>query len=58
MVRLAGYKVIYVPSAVAFHDKRVSANAEWQPTNAERYYSAEAALFMAYKWSNPERVEN
>ena len=37
MVRLAGYKVIYVPSAVAFHDKRVSANAEWQPTNAERY---------------------
>ena len=57
MVRLAGYKVIYVPSAVAFHDKRVSANAEWQPTNAERYYSAEAALFMAYKWSNPERVE-
>ena len=47
MVRLAGYKVIYVPSAVAFHDKRVSANAEWQPTNAERYYSAFAETLLS-----------
>lgn len=57
MVRLAGYKIIYVPAAVVFHDKRVSANAQWQPTRAERYYSAEAAILMAYKWSNNDRVE-
>lgn len=57
MVRLAGYKIIYVPAAVVFHDKRISANAQWQPTQAERYYSAEAAILMAYKWSNNERVE-
>lgn len=57
MVRLAGYKVIYMPAAVVFHDKRVSVKGEWQPTYAERYYSAEAALLMAYKWSNEKRVK-
>lgn len=57
IIRLAGYKVIYVPAAVVFHDKSISAQAKWQPTYAERYYSAEAALLMAHKWSNPERVQ-
>lgn len=50
-IRLAGYKVIYRPRAMAYHAKRLSASGAWQPTQAERYYSAEAALFMAYKWS-------
>lgn len=54
-LRLKGYKVIYVPSAVVFHDKSLSAKGEWQPTYAERYYSAEAAVLMAHKWSNLER---
>lgn len=56
MIRLAGYKVIYVPAAVVFHDKSISTEAKWQPTNAERYYSAEAAVLLAHKWSRPERV--
>ena len=56
MIRLAGYQVIYVPAAVVFHDKALSSDGKWQPTQAERYYSAEAALLMAYKWSNHERV--
>ena len=56
-VRLAGYKIIYQPLAPVFHAKRLSVKASWQPTKAEQYYSAEAALLMAHKWSNPGRVE-
>lgn len=54
-IRLAGKKIIYRPDAQAFHPKRLSIGAAWMPTNAEVYYSAEAALLMAYKWSNDER---
>lgn len=57
MVREAGYQIIYVPSAIAFHAKRLSSTGKWQPTSAEVYYSAEAALFMYQKWSEPERLK-
>lgn len=53
-IRLKGYKLIYCPRAVAYHAKRLSTGGAWEPTQAERYYSAEAALLMAYKWSQPE----
>lgn len=56
-VRLAGYKVIYVPSAIIYHSKNLTTKATWQPTKAEVYYSAEASLLLAYKWSDFERVE-
>jgi GT2 family glycosyltransferase len=49
--RLAGFKVIFQPAAVAFHDKRLADDGSWQPSSAERYYSAEAALLLSYKWS-------
>lgn len=55
-VRDKGYKIIYVPNAMVFHAKRLTNNGGWMPTNAEVYYSAEAALLMAYKWSNDKRV--
>jgi GT2 family glycosyltransferase len=55
-VRLGGYKVIFQPAAIVFHDKRLSNEARWQPSAAERYYSAEAALFLAHKWSRPSIV--
>jgi hypothetical protein len=55
-VRLAGYKVIFQPGAVVFHDKRLSKEGRWQPTNSERYYSAEAALLLAHKWSRDDVV--
>ena len=41
---------------MVFHAKRLTNNGGWMPTNAEVYYSAEAALLMAYKWSNDKRV--
>ncbi|WP_243039096.1 glycosyltransferase family 2 protein [Dyella sedimenti] len=55
--RLAGYQVIYQPSAVVFHDKRLSKNGQWAPTASEQYYSAEAALIMAHKYSRPDIAE-
>jgi len=57
LVRLAGYKVIFQAAAVVFHDKRLSTEGRWQPTNSERYYSAEAALLLAHKWSRFDIVE-
>lgn len=52
MVRLLGEKIIYQPLAPVFHAKRLSSKGKWQATYAEIYYSAEADLLMAYKWSN------
>ena len=57
-VRLAGYRVIHQPAALVFHDKRLSDGGAWQPSNAEHYYSAEAALFLAHKWSRPDLVDD
>lgn len=56
-LRLADYKVIYQPSAVVYHAKNLTVNGKWQPTRAEVYYSAEAAILLSYKWSNTERTE-
>lgn len=56
-IRLNGYKVIYVPSAMVYHAKSLTIEGKWKPTGAEVYYSAEAAILLAYKWSNQERAE-
>lgn len=56
-VRLAGRKVVFQPSAVVFHDKRLGNAAEWESSEAERYFSAEAALFLAHKYSRPDLVK-
>ncbi|WP_235578336.1 glycosyltransferase family 2 protein [Pseudorhodoferax sp. Leaf267] len=53
-LRLAGKKVIYRPTAAVFHDKRLAQSGAWQPSAAEQYYSAEAALMLAYKWSRED----
>ena len=57
LIREQGYQIIYVPSAVVFHSKNLSATAGWTPTAAEVYYSAEAALLMYHKWSAPDLLE-
>lgn len=56
-LRLEGYKIIYNPNAMVYHAKSLSNSGAWKPTPAEVYYSAEAAILMAYKYSNLERVE-
>ena len=56
LVRRAGYRVVFQPAAIAFHDKRLSQSGGWLPSGAEKYYSAEASLMMAQKWSRPDRL--
>lgn len=54
-IRERGLRLIFQPAAICFHDKRLSDDGEWQPSTAEKIYSAEAGLMMAHKWSYPER---
>lgn len=55
-VRLKGYQIIYQPAAAVYHDKSLSRAEKWQMTSAKRYYSAEAGLLLAYKWSRNDLV--
>jgi GT2 family glycosyltransferase len=57
-VRLLGQKVIYVPAATVFHDKRLSRAGKPMAGVAESYYSAEAALLLTWKWSRPDLTEH
>jgi GT2 family glycosyltransferase len=56
-VRLAGLKVIFNASAVVFHDKRLSDSGAWMPSGSEHYYSAEAAMLLAHKWSRSDLAD-
>lgn len=56
--RIAGYRVVYCPAAAAFHDKRLGDKGKWSVGAAEKYYSAEAALLLAYKYSRDDLVES
>ncbi len=55
-VRLAGYEARYCPQARMFHDKRMDASGMLQASDAEHFYSAEAALLLAYKYSRDDIV--
>ncbi len=55
--RLAGYHVVSEPAARVFHDKRLGEDGTIVVSDAERYYSAEAGLLLAHKYSNPGLVE-
>ena len=55
-VRLAGYDVVYSPAARAFHDKRLMLDGNIEAGEAEHYYSAEAAILLAYKYSKPKHA--
>lgn len=56
-VREAGFKVVYMPAAVVFHDKSLTPGGRWMPTGAEERFSAQAALFLAHKWSRDDIVK-
>jgi hypothetical protein len=42
---------------VVYHDKRLSKDGGWLPSVSERYYSAEAALLLPYKYSREDLTE-
>jgi GT2 family glycosyltransferase len=50
-VKIAGLRVVFVPEATVFHDKRLGTDGSWLAGSAERYYSAEAALLLPLKYS-------
>lgn len=56
-VRQLGLRVVFQAAATVMHDKRLSDDGAWATTSAERYYSAEAALVLAHKWSRPDLVK-
>lgn len=55
-IRLQDYRIIYQPAAAVYHDKSLSHEGKWRSTSAEQYYSAEAGLLLAYKWSRNDLV--
>lgn len=56
--RLAGYQIVHQPTARIFHDKRLDPDGRMVTSEAEKYYAAEAALLMAWKYSRPDLVES
>ncbi|WP_027229756.1 glycosyltransferase family 2 protein [Phyllobacterium sp. UNC302MFCol5.2] len=56
-VKELGLRVIFQPSAIVFHDKRLTQSGTWKTTPTEQYYSAEAALLLSYKWSREDLTE-
>ncbi|MBQ6465342.1 MAG: hypothetical protein IJJ43_03650 [Oscillospiraceae bacterium] len=56
-LRLAGHILRYCPDAPVCHPKHLDAKARWEATEAERYYAAESALLLSWKWSRPKRLE-
>lgn len=55
-VRAAGYRVVHRPTARVFHDKRLRPDGSWAASKPEEYWSAEAAMVLAHKYSRPDRV--
>ena len=56
--RLAGYRVVLQPPARVYHDKRLGPDGRIVVGEVERFYSAEASLLMAWKYSRPDLVES
>lgn len=54
-VRRAGWRVVHVPTALVFHDKRLGADGRVVPTASERYYSLFAGVLLARRWAWPDR---
>jgi GT2 family glycosyltransferase len=55
-LKLAGYSVRHEPAARVFHDKRLTVTGDIVASAAEVYFSAEAGLLLAHKYSRPEIV--
>jgi GT2 family glycosyltransferase len=55
-VKLSGFAVRHQPAASIFHDKRLTSGGGMVASEAEQYYSREAALLLPYKWSRSDIV--
>ncbi len=50
-MRMCGKKIYYRPDCPVVHAKMLSIDGTWMPSKTEVFYSAQAAILMAYKWS-------
>lgn len=57
LIRELGFDIVFQPAAIVFHDKRLTGEGGWIATEAERFFSAQAALLLAHKWSREDQVE-
>lgn len=55
-VRLAGYRVVHVPRALIFHDKRVDTSGRVQVPDAERYYGLLGRLMLGTRYDRNDIV--
>lgn len=53
-MRLAGFRVVHVPSAGVFHDKRLNAAANVQASEVEEYYGAFSRLMLTRRYDRPD----
>lgn len=53
-VRSAGFRVIHVPSARVFHDKRLTTDAAVEASETETISSALARLKLTLRWGRPD----
>lgn len=49
-LRADGLAAAHQPAAVVYHSKKLDHSGSIETTASERYYSAEAALLLAWKW--------
>lgn len=56
-LRSLGVLAVFQPSAIVFHDKRLSTDGKWQSSDPEKFYSAQASLMITHKWSRPDLTE-
>jgi hypothetical protein len=56
-LKLAGHAVRHEPAARVFHDKRLTVDGDIVASSAEVYFSAEAGLLLAHKYSRPTIVD-
>lgn len=56
-LRLDGLAAAHQPAAVVYHSKKLDHSGSIETTASERYYSAEAALLLAWKWGARDVLE-
>lgn len=56
-VRLLGLKVVTVPYAAVFHDKRPTVGNAWPTPDIELYHGALGRLMLATRWGRPDVVD-
>ena len=53
-LRLAGHRIVHVPLAAVFHDKRVGVDGRVQVSEFSVFDSARARLFLARRYGRPD----